>query len=456
MGCTSSKAGVKTNECKKAAQLPQQQEKDAAPGTLLNSKATEITMPRYGLPKHLGNPYRDMEHTRFADILKTGKLAVVKASYFERCLSNGVPFEDRASIPPEYIMKGNDVINTWKKHGAKCLVIFSYAWLTAQHPDPDMFHLKTIVTILRSMQKPPSSTLSMRRFSGVLLEDIGVILDYCSLWQKGHSKEDQRTAAQIEEFKEGLKEINTPYAHQEITAVKLMAVPDVVQRKYEDRGWTLFESILIDGKAASVMLGETPNCAGHENVLVADKQYDPAKFPDGVRLKHLAESGNCGFENRRRSPPMTPERFKLEMEKRKSRAKSKGVPLFTNGSDQPFILDKYVAAFNQAVLSVRAYEFEYLNWDLADIDCFADVLVHCPELRVLHLGHNNIGDAGAEKLSKILGHLPNLNELHLEHNNIGNVGYAKLKEAVEGRRLTLYLAGNTYDHSIYEGETFRP
>ena len=33
---------------------------------------------------------------------------------------------------------------------------------------------------------------------------------------------------QIEEFKDGLKEINTPYAHKESTAIKLMAVPESV------------------------------------------------------------------------------------------------------------------------------------------------------------------------------------------------------------------------------------
>ena len=34
--------------------------------------------------------------------------------------------------------------------------------------------------------------------------------------------------AQKEEMGEGLKEINTPYAHEESTAIKLMAVPESV------------------------------------------------------------------------------------------------------------------------------------------------------------------------------------------------------------------------------------
>ncbi len=67
---------------------------------------------------------------------------------------------------------------------------------------------------------------------------------------------DQRTEEQVQQFKDGLKEINTPYAHQEVTAIKLIAVPSTENRKYDDRGWTLFESIIIDGKAPSTKIRE--------------------------------------------------------------------------------------------------------------------------------------------------------------------------------------------------------
>ena len=88
-----------------------------------------------------------------------------------------------------------------------------------------MFHLRRIVRILKELKAKYS-----------YVDEIGVIIDHCSLWQKGSGDVDKRSEAQKEEFGKGLEEINTPYAHQESIAVKLMAVPDTVPRKYDDRG----------------------------------------------------------------------------------------------------------------------------------------------------------------------------------------------------------------------------
>jgi len=147
-----------------------------------------------------------------------------------------------------------------------------------------------------------------------------------------------------------------------------------------------------------------------------------------------------------RSPPMTPERFKLEMEKRKSRAESKGVPLFTNGADQPFILDKYVAAFNQQVLA-RVYDFGGMGWSqLADIKCLVEVLVHCQALEWLNLGANQMGDEGVKELSKGLVHLSNLKVLDLSETKMGDEGVEELsKGLVHLRNLkVLNLYGNDF------------
>ena len=49
---------------------------------------------------------------------------------------------------------------------------------------------------------------------------MGVIIDYCSLWQKGEERDengeqkDERMEWQMEQFDEGLKVINTPYGHK--------------------------------------------------------------------------------------------------------------------------------------------------------------------------------------------------------------------------------------------------
>jgi len=377
--------------------------------------------------KYTGKPYQDTENTRFAKILATGKLAVVKSSYFKDCLEKGVPFGDRASIPEEYFITGPDLMEKWSKYGAAFLVIFSYAWLTAKHPDPDMYHLRRIVRALKEINesnlRPRDG--SMQEHLGMTCE-CGVILDYCSLWQKGPDG-DKRTEDQFAEFKEGLKEINTPYAHKEITAVKLAAVPTTVIRMYDDRGWTLFECILIDGKAISRRI----SCL---NVLTLGDDFDPDEEDEtGLEFLHKYSSPSAfgHFDTgkdamcKRRGPPQTPERFASELKKRKLRAESKGVALFTNGSDQPFILDTYRAAFEQQVYTTEFF-FMGLGWTTKEIECLAEVLPHCKNLKELRLTNNKFGDVGAAVLAGGLQHLQMLKCLDLSSNDIGPTGVEKL------------------------------
>ena len=107
-------------------------------------------------------------------------------------------------------------MEAWQEHGARFLMIISYPWLSKAHPDPDMFHLRRLVFVLKQLQ-----TYHCKETG---LENLGVIMDFCALWQK-HGEEETRNEFQINQFKEGLKEINTPYGHHEITSIKLMTVP---------------------------------------------------------------------------------------------------------------------------------------------------------------------------------------------------------------------------------------
>ena len=96
-----------------------------------------------------GRPYRDMDQTAFADLLRRGSLAVVKSSYFDECFDDGVPFRDRENIPAECFLVGDELMKRWQENGAKFLVIISYPWLSPEHPDPDMFHLRRLVRVFK-------------------------------------------------------------------------------------------------------------------------------------------------------------------------------------------------------------------------------------------------------------------------------------------------------------------
>merc|ERR1719235_1022373 len=50
-----------------------------------------------------------------------------------------------------------------------------------------------------------------------------------------------------------------------------------------------------------------------------------------------------------KQPPMTPQRFQTALKEREARAAERGVPLFTNGRDQPFVLKKFQKAYAELI-----------------------------------------------------------------------------------------------------------
>ena len=84
----------------------------------------------------LPESFSDIEGTRFAEVLRRGHMAVIKASYFKECLEKGEPFQDRSNIPAEYIYTGEEVLENWKKYGNMFLMILSYSCLLYTSPSP--------------------------------------------------------------------------------------------------------------------------------------------------------------------------------------------------------------------------------------------------------------------------------------------------------------------------------
>ena len=188
---------------------------------------------------------------------------------------------------------------------------------------------------------------------GPKIPDFGIIVDFCSLWQNlsENEGEDSRTEEQKTEFDAGLKTINTPYVHQETTAIKLIGTPEDELRTYDLRGWTLFESRVIDGKGAGTIpkamgwkgCNEQSNVVdfGSMNVLVVhEKIFPPHHGPSFDAWDCTSELlGLCA----QRSVPCKPDRFRGELEERRCSAEIKGQRLFTSGKDQPFVQDLWCA-----------------------------------------------------------------------------------------------------------------
>merc|ERR1711879_1032211 len=96
--------------------------------------------------------YKDFENTKFSELLLTECIAVVKAEYFVDCDKNNVIFKDRAEIPKEFFYTGEEAVKLWKEHGFGFLVMISYGSLAQHHPDPNKYHLRRLVRIIRELK----------------------------------------------------------------------------------------------------------------------------------------------------------------------------------------------------------------------------------------------------------------------------------------------------------------
>jgi len=336
-----------------------------------------------------------------------------------------------------YFFEGEELMDLWQEYGYFFLVVVSYGWLAKHHPDPNMFHLKRLVRILKEWK----SRAAMKRNSGYGIGytgEIGVILDFCSLWQ------GERSPEQEESFTRGLKQINAPYCHRNVGAIKMMAVPAEEPRKYDDRGWTFFESCVIDGKEASDKDG-----FGRLNIITVDDDFDP----DGEMSRGFSFIEQFAF--RKRMPIRTPEDFEMQLKERGRRAMDKGVNLFTSGSDQPFILKKYASCFKE-LAAAENLDYGNSKWGDAEILELSKLLKGYTSLQRLNLANGNITDISS--LAEALKGNTSLRLLSLFGNQIADIsllaeslkGNSSLQELrLDGNRLQIVsplaesLQGNT-------------
>lgn len=392
---------------------------------LENERASQATRlerfaeeKRQWTQRYPGKPYQDTDGTRFAELLSQGSVTVVKSSYFGKCLAENVPFQDRANIADEWFIPAEEVMPLWNTHGARFLVVVSYSWLTQKHPDPDMFHLQRLTRALKELQACHNHEYLRSKLGLGELDELGVIIDYCSLHQQ-HGGVDTRSQEQVSQFNDALSEIGTPFAHQDVTAIKLVAVPKDVMRNYDDRGWTLFETVLIDGKNPSPKIMYCGASLGESNVLTIGDDLDPE------REKKTGFDFVCKFTKARFRPPRTPQQFENEMDLRWLRAIEKSVALFINMKDQSVLLETYTKAFKELTRTEK-FDFKAMNWGDEGIATFTEVLVHCKALKGLNLESNAISDIGAEKLATTLLNTTKLTDLNLSANKIGHIGAENL------------------------------
>lgn len=366
---------------------------DANPNFLNRPASAALESPQKGgrLPplfrprSPMRTPYNLIHGSKVAALLEEGTIAFIKSTYFEDCLISNRPIGKRQDIPMMFLWDGGEALKLWAKHGKCFLCIISACWLSKKHPDPNLFHLSRLVRVLNEYKKLWQ------------MEEVAIVMDYCSIWQHdGEKMNDKMAEVRKEQFRKGIDGIFTLYAHRSVTSIQLVAVPEEEMRKYDDRGWTLLISIMIDAKQGD----------WHRWVFDA---FDPMEASeDAYAFFLVARPG------KHRVLP-TPEGFKQELEGRRTRARDRGVALFANEADFDQTLERYQEAFWHFT-RVRKLTFDSVGWQDKDVELLVAMLPSCPDLTQLLLYNNNIGVVGAKALVHVIPRLLKLQHLGLTGN----------------------------------------
>mmetsp|Transcript_78188 Transcript_78188/g.242420 ORF Transcript_78188/g.242420 Transcript_78188/m.242420 type:complete len:463 (+) Transcript_78188:111-1499(+) len=376
--------------------------------------------------------YTMRQGSSFAQLIADGCFQVVKGEYFEHMWLRRDQIQKRQDIPEVYLWRGEEAVELWQAYGPLFLVTISYAWLSEEHPDPECWHLERLANAIASFRmfrerlKLKDESLGCHLLQqGVASVDVGIIMDWCSLWHRHlWNGEDTRSERQVQQFKQGLSEINTPYGHEAIMAWVLNEVPEAIARRYDDRGWTFFEKCIIDAK-------------GTWDIWVRTSMVIGGRFAGACEPQHLSDS----FGNDPDAPPvsyrrapLTPARFDEELETLGSLAQERGVKLFTNGhEDRPLVQRKYRDSYRLLTQS-RNLSYRYCEWRRQDLMRLLEALPDFAKLERLNLRGNHIDTKGARDMAEhIQRHCPQLKFLVLSHNEIGLLGQLAMVVAWRSR-----------------------
>jgi len=333
-----------------------------------------------------------MRGSRLAQLIEQGAIGLVKASYFEDCEIRSLPFGKRQDIPFMFMWSGSKAVEMWVKHGKCFMCSVSYCWLSKKHPDPNRYHLKRMVRIFNEYKKLWG------------MNEVGVILDYCSLWQPDGDR-DYRTEEQKEQFRQSLEEINTPYGHKGVTSFTLTGVPPEEPRAYNDRGWTLFENIMIDAKGGDWNRWSFGNFDPNNHWTDAYAFFNEAR-PLARRVL------------------MTPEDFDECLEQRRQKVQALSMPLFTNPADDKAVPERYRGAFWHLTRATRL-NFSELGWGDEELRQVVRILPSYSDLEVLELSSNRFTIHGANQLALVIPRLKNLQLLRITGNPCSNNSVAR-------------------------------
>jgi len=88
-----------------------------------------------------GNMFLDKEGA-LMEGLRSGALRLVRGAYFERQWAAQEPWTLRQLVPEQFFWSPEEAVRMWRRYHSLFFFSVSYAWLSREHPDPEMYHLE--------------------------------------------------------------------------------------------------------------------------------------------------------------------------------------------------------------------------------------------------------------------------------------------------------------------------
>ena len=337
--------------------------------------------------------------------VQSGALAPFRSSYLKHLVESVEALQKRQDLPEAAFWDVAAFKRLTEPDDCMYSVFaLSYRWLTAEHPDPDGFHLSKVVAFLEVHK--------------ALFKELGFNEDDCAVfWDFGSLFQPERTHDQKEKFREGLRASNVWYGSVYTTVlIQSHLPPGFTATPYSQSGWCFVEatiSSVIKNSVTRYDMGAM-ELDGAGNLVIEDC--------DTVMDR-------CGS---RRCVPLRPDVVRNLLHTKKK---------FTTDADKEVVADLYESFFNDVADSCTELVFHGLDWTDKEIRDLAGSLRLFEKLEELDLQSNLIGDEGAVALADALKDLKHLKLVELNGNNIGLVGAAALRDVLQ-TDTELSLGGN--------------
>eukprot|EP01062_Namystynia_karyoxenos_P065112 TRINITY_DN5837_c0_g1_i1.p1 TRINITY_DN5837_c0_g1~~TRINITY_DN5837_c0_g1_i1.p1 ORF type:complete len:527 (+),score=186.50 TRINITY_DN5837_c0_g1_i1:61-1581(+) len=368
----------------------------AAPGAPVPAEAARSpAAPAATVPQAGGTPEAPPAPAPCADaverLLRSGAIALVRGEYFTSISSKpGVTFPKRQEMDPAHLWPPEQAVALWQEWGARFFHAVSYGWVTAEHPDPNRFHVKRIARVLKER----------RKLLPTKMPDLAVMLDWCSLHQG-----DERSAEEDALYQAALRCMGSVFSHEHVTVLRFSALPPDCEVPFAERGWPLFEHRVADSKPDS-----------HGKLYDYTPQFDPS-----ARFVNFSEFFAV------RHPPLSPADFAAALQGRRLRVES----------DRAELLRMYEHRFEEFA-QVGRLDCSEAGWGPAEGRQLAAALPLFRRAAEVSVARNELGDKGADAVLGAAGCMPWLRALDLSGNGIRSIGGLERLRHLE----ELVLTGN--------------